>query len=34
MNYYVDWSRKAIRDLKHLDKPASYRIIASIDGFA
>lgn len=34
MNYYVDWSRKAIRDLKHLDKPASNRIIASVDGFS
>lgn len=34
MKYYVDWSSKALRDLKRLDKPTTTRIIDSVNVFA
>ena len=34
MTYDVEWSRKAIRDLRRLDKPTVSRIVNTVDTYA
>lgn len=34
MKYDVDWTRRALRDLRRLDKTITSRIISSVEAFA
>lgn len=34
MKYAVDWTRKALRDLKRMDKPDVNRIVGAVETFA
>lgn len=34
MTYHVEWSRKALRDIRRLDRPTTRRIVDTVDTFA
>ncbi|WP_067936518.1 type II toxin-antitoxin system RelE family toxin [Alicyclobacillus kakegawensis] len=34
MTYRVEWTRRALKDMRRLDKPTASRIIASVETFA